>query len=286
MSAVPPFDSVKFKETTRKQWDSAADAWDRWGSFLESWLGPATEAMMDMAEIKAGSRVLDVAAGAGGQTLAVARRVGVTGSVVATDISPGILERAAENAKKAGFDNVQTKVVDGEEMDFQEGSFDAAISRVGLIYFPDQQRALKAILQALRSGGKFATITYSTPENNPFFSVPVGIIRSRANLPPPVPGQPGPFSLGADGVLQSVLSQAGFKDVQVIQISSPVQMQTAAECTRFERESFGALHQMLSGLGDEEKKAAWDEIEAQLGAFQGPSGFEAPCELLVGCGTK
>jgi ubiquinone/menaquinone biosynthesis C-methylase UbiE len=286
MSSVPPFDPVKFKETTRKQWDSAADAWDRWSSFLESWLGPATEAMLDMAEIKSGSRVLDVAAGAGGQTLAAARRVGAAGSVVATDISPGILDRAAHNAKEGGFANVQTEVVDGEEMNFQEGSFDAAISRVGLIYFPDQQRALKAILRALRPGGKFATVTYSTPEKNGFFSVPIGIIRRRVNLPPPAPGQPGPFSLGADGVLQDTLSQAGFRDVRVVKVSSPIRMQTAAECTRFERESFGALHQMLSSLEDEGKNAAWTEIEVQLGAFQQEKGFEAPCELLVGCGTK
>ena len=76
------------------------------------------------------------------------------------------------------------------------------ISRVGLIYFPDRQAALAGMRRALKSGGRVAAIVYSTADRNGFFSIPVGIIRRRANLPPPLPGQPGPFSLGAPGVLE------------------------------------------------------------------------------------
>ena len=63
-------------------------------------------------------------------------------------------------------------------------------------------------------------------------------------------------------------------------------MPSAAECVRFERESFGALHQMLSGLDDAERNAAWEEIEQELRRFEGPGGFEGPCELIVGSGVK
>src|SRR5688500_20377088 len=87
----PTFDAAKFKETTRTQWESAAEAWDRWGPFIGRWLGAATEAMLDMAAVGPGARVVDVAAGAGEQTLAAARRVGPRGHVLATDISPAIL---------------------------------------------------------------------------------------------------------------------------------------------------------------------------------------------------
>ena len=92
------FDPVIYKETTRKQWQDAAEAWDRWGDVIERWLGPATDVMLDMAGIREGSRVLDVAAGAGGQSLAAARRVGRGGSVLATDISPNLLDFAAQRA--------------------------------------------------------------------------------------------------------------------------------------------------------------------------------------------
>jgi len=284
---APRFDPVKYKETTREQWQEAAEAWHRWGPTLEEWLGQATEIMLDMAGVGPGSRVLDVAAGAGGQTIAAARRVGPDGFVLATDISSKILVFAAESARQASLANVETRVMDGESLEgLEEGSFDAAISRVGLIYFPDQQKALAGMGRALKPGGKIAAVVYSTPESNKFFSIPVSVIRRRAQLPPPLPGQPGPFSLGNPGVLEEAYERAGFRDAQTNFIPAPLRMVSAAECVRFERESFGALHQMLSGLDDAQREAAWAEIEQELRKFEGPDGFQGPCELVVGSGVK
>src|SRR5260370_4893691 len=89
------FDPINYKKTTRDQWQTAAEAWNRWGPVIDQWLGATTEIMLEMANIHAGSSVLDVAAGSGGQTLATARRVGPSGSVLATDISSNILEFSA-----------------------------------------------------------------------------------------------------------------------------------------------------------------------------------------------
>lgn len=286
-TAAASFDPEKFRATTRTQWEAAAEAWDRWSPLLARWLGPATDAMVDAAGVGPGARVLDIAAGAGEQTLVAARRAGATGYVLATDISPGILRYARAAAEKAGLANVETRELDGERHDqLPAGSFDAAISRVGLIYFPDQQRALAGIRHALRPGGRFAAVVYSTPDQNPFFALPVGIIRRRAQLPPPLPGQPGPFSLGGEGVLQRTLEQAGFRDVQVRKVDSPLRLPTAAECVRFERESFGALLQMMSGMDDAERAATWEEIESTLARFETGEGFVGPCEMLVGSGTR
>ena len=285
--ATPAFDPDKFRQVTRAQWESAAEAWDRWGPLVGRWLGAATETMLDMARVGPGSRVLDVAAGAGEQTLTAARRVGPAGRVLATDISPTILQYAAAAARREGLAQVETLELDGERHDtLPEGSFDAAISRVGLIYFPDQQRALAGIRHALRPGGRFAAVTYSTPDRNAFFALPVGIIRRRAKLPPPLPGQPGPFSQGADGVLAKSLEQAGFRDVEVRQVPSPVCLPSAAECVRFERESFGALHQMMAAMSDAEREATWQEIAETLARFETAEGFVGPCEMLVGAGTR
>lgn len=285
MSATA-FDPAKYKETTRQQWQTAAKAWNDWGPTLRQWLGPATEMMLDMAGVKLGSRVLDVAAGAGDQTLQTAARVGATGSVLATDISSNILELAARNAREAGYRNVETKVVDGENLDVPEGSFDVGISRVGLIYFPDQQRALTGMKRALKLHGRVAAIVYSTADRNQFFSLPISIIRRRANLPPPAPGQPGPFSLGGPGVLEEAYRTAGFRDVQVKVVPAPLRMSSAAECVRFEKESFGALHQMLGGLDEAGREAAWGEIDTAMRQFEGSNGFEGPCEVIVAVAVK
>ncbi|MDP9435459.1 MAG: class I SAM-dependent methyltransferase [Actinomycetota bacterium] len=281
------FDAVQYKTTTRQQWEDAAEAWHRWGPTLETWLGESTERMLDVAGVTTGTSVLDVAAGAGGQTLTVARRVGADGRVVATDISPTILTYAAKQAAEAGLTNVETVEADGEQLgDLADGRFDAAISRLGLIYLPDQAGALAGIRAALRPGGRMSAVVYSTADRNGFFAGPVSVIRRRAGLPAPGPGLPGPFSLGSPGVLEQALTAAGFRDVTVEAVDAPLRLPSAAECLRFERESFGALHQMLAGVPDDEREDVWAEVEDALRQYETADGFVGPCELLVAGGSR
>jgi SAM-dependent methyltransferase len=259
------FDPAKYKNTTREQWEAAAEPWHRWGSLLTSWLGPATETMFDMADIGEGSHVLDVAAGAGDQTVQAATRVGPSGRVLATDLSPTILDFAKQRAVAEGHHHVETRELDGERLHtLEECTFDAVISRVGMIYFPDQQKALAGMKHTLKDSGKVAAMVYSTADRNGFFSIPVSIIRRRAELPPPLPGQPGPFSLGGEGVLVEAFEKAGFRNIESRVIDAPLKVKSATECLAFEQESFGALHQMLGGLSEQEKSEAWDEIETEL----------------------
>ncbi len=274
------FDSGAYKETTREQWQDAAAAWHRWDPVFDRWLGEATQRMLDLAQVGEGTRVLDIAAGSGGQSLAAARRGAV---VLATDISSNILDEAVAAAQAAGL-TISTRVVDGESLDVDPASFDAAISRLGLMYLPDKLGALATARDALRPGGRYAAIVFSEPERNRFFSVPISIIRRNAELPPPAPGLPGPFSATNLGEL---LEGAGFQDVQVQRVEAPLQLASAAECTRLERESFGALHQMLAGLDEAAREQTWSEIEVALREFEEVGGgFTGPCELLVGAGTK
>jgi ubiquinone/menaquinone biosynthesis C-methylase UbiE len=284
--STPQFDPVKYKVTTHAQWQTAAEAWFRWSPTLSQWLGKATDTMLDMAGITNGYHVLDIAAGAGEQSITTAKKVGPLGHVLATDISSNILEYAKQLAQDAGVANIETSIMDGENLTLEDGTFDAVISRVGLIYFPDQQKALKEMLRVLRPGGKVAAIVYSTPEKNKFFSIPVSIIRARAKLPPPLAGQPGPFSLGGEGVIEKAFTQAGFINVQSKLVDSPLKLSSARECVQFEKESFGALHQMMSNLSDSERISVWDEIEKELQKFESEEGFLGPCEMVVAVGEK
>ena len=129
-------------------------------------------------------------------------------------------------------------------------------------------------------------MTYSTAATNGFFSLPVSIIRDRAKLPPPAAGQPGPFSLADPAVLERDLTQAGFHDVVVETINAPVRLPSAADCVRFERESFGALHQMLGTLDNDEQADVWNEIEQALSQYNTADGFVGPCELVIAGATR
>jgi SAM-dependent methyltransferase len=280
------FDPVGYKHSTRDQWQAAAAAWRRWQPVIDSWLREGTDLMLDLAEVQAGARVLDVAAGAGGQSFAAAQRVGPKGEVLATDIAENLVRYLEQDAAAAGLTQVRATVMDGEDLRVPPGGFDAVICRLGLIYLPDRNAAFAGMREALRPGGRLGAIVYSTPEANRFFSVPVSIIRRAAQLPPPLPGQPGPFSLGTPDVLRHELEAAGFVGVDVRVLPAPLQLASAEECVRFERESFGALHQMLAELGADAQAVVWQEITDALTEFEGPDGFVAPCELLVVAAAK
>jgi SAM-dependent methyltransferase len=284
--AMTIFDATAFKKTTHTQWNAVATRWNAWGPLLDSWLGPASEILLDMAHVTSGGRVLHVAGGSGQEALQSARRVGPSGYVETTDISEALTLLATANFEAAGVRNAVARVADGEELTVTGHPFDAVLSRVGLIYFPDQLGAVKRQAAALRLGGYVGAIVYATAEECRFFSDPVGVIRRHAGLPPPAPGQPGPFSLGGPGRIEELFDAAGLTDVQVCKVNAPVVLPSALECLRFEQESFGALHQMLGQLDVAAKARAWDEVGEKLSAFEAGGQFEGPCKMIVAVGRR
>jgi ubiquinone/menaquinone biosynthesis C-methylase UbiE len=244
--------------------------------------------MLELAHIGPGSRVLDVAGGAGEPALSAAARVGPSGYVLSTDISANLVRLASQNARGQGLaaEHFEARVMDGEHLALPDVGFDAVLSRLGLIYFPDRPRALAEIHRVLKPGGRVVLASFTTPQANPFFAIPIAIIRRRAQLSPPPPGGPGPFSLGSGEVLEDAYRRAGFRDVELRVIPAPLRFPAAAECLRFEQECFGALHEMLAGVSAAERTAAWEEIGQEFARLAGPGGFESAAELLVGAATK
>src|SRR5204862_3943161 len=129
--------------------------------------------------------------------------------------------------------NVATRPMDAESLDLEDDSLDAVISRLGLMFFPNLPKALSETRRVLVPEGRVAAIVYSTADKNGFFSRPVSIVRRHAKLGPPLPGQPGPFSLGGPGVIEEALVRAGFRDVKAERGAAPLRMKYAADCLRF-----------------------------------------------------
>jgi ubiquinone/menaquinone biosynthesis C-methylase UbiE len=282
----PPFDAAKYKNAQREQWNKDGAAWRRWNPTLDRWYGEVTRQMLDLARIQPGQRILDIAAGAGEPAVSAAERVGPGGYVLATDISEGIVELALQVARERGLKQVETRAMDGEKLDLPDASFDAVLCRLGLMYMPHPVTALSEWRRALRAGGRVAVVVFSTPDRNSWGAVPASIIRRGARLPPPVPGQPGPFSLGDPGVLEGVFRQAGFTHPEVRAVPVPSRMASAAEYVRVAREAFGAFNAMMAHLSPQERESVWNEVEGAMRSFESPGGFEVPGECLVGAGTK
>jgi ubiquinone/menaquinone biosynthesis C-methylase UbiE len=282
----PSFDAAKYKNAQREQWNKDGAAWRRWNPTLDFWYGEVTRQMLELARIQPGQRILDIAAGAGEPAVSAAERVGPSGYVLATDISEGIVELALQVARERGLKQVDTRAMDGEKLDLPDASFDAVLCRLGLMYMPHPVAALREWRRALRTGGRVAVVVYSTPDRNSWGAMPAFIIRRRAQLPPPVPGQPGPFSLGGPGVLEGVFSQAGFANPEVRAVPVPHRMTSATEYVRLAREAFGAFNAMMAHLSPRERESVWNEVEGAMSSFELPGGFEAPGECLVGAATK
>jgi SAM-dependent methyltransferase len=287
MNSAPSFDPVSFKAATRAQWDKSAKGWHDQSPRIREWLRESTEAMLEMADVKPGARVIDVAAGAGDQTLDIARRVGPTGSVLATDLSPLILNLAKDNARLAGYSNVETQVADGESLNAVEASYDAAICRLGLMFFPDPGRGLREIFRALKPGGRACTMVFSTPDKNPCIATLVSTALKHAGLPPRDPYQPGGLlSLGKPGLIDELFRQAGFSGVATTKVAAPFRLPSVKDFLDFVRTSAGPILQILARLDDAARDAAWGEIEAKLSAFDTATGWEGPNELLLTVGRR
>ena len=270
----------------RTQWEGAAPGWARWEETVATWMAPVTETMLTMGGVDVGARVLDLASGAGSQTLRAARRVGAQGHVVASDIADTMLHHVRENARAAGLTNVTTLAGAAEDLYVAAESFDAVICRLGLMLFVDPAKALVAMRRALRPGGKVAVVVFTTPAANAFMAHPMQILLRHAGKTPPAPGQPGIFSLGVPGVTERLFVDSGFVGVEQRTLALPLRMPSATQALAMMQEAFGAYRAVVSDRPEAVRVAPWAEVAETLKTFETPTGFVAPAEVLVAAGVK
>ena len=274
------------KVEVRNRWEDAAPGWAKWEGIIATWAEPATTAMLDMAGVASGSKVLDLACGAGSQTLSAARRAGRQGHVVASDISERMLEQTRRNARIAGLGNVSTLCGAAEELEVAPGSFDAVICRLGFMLFAEPTKALVAVRKALKPGGKVAVVVFTTPAANPARAKATQILLRHAGKAPPPAGRPGMFSLGALGTIERLLTESGFIGVERRQMNLPLRMRSAADALQMIQEAFAASRAIVSDCSEAVRAAAWAEVAEMLKTFESDKGFVTPGGLLVAAGTK
>ncbi|MBV9935448.1 MAG: methyltransferase domain-containing protein [Actinobacteria bacterium] len=197
-----------------RAWSAVAPAWDAHVDYIDDHSGESTAAMIARLGLRAGDRVLELAAGPGGLAATWSGLVGAAGRVVVSDIAPGMVEVARQRAKS--FANVEVAVVDAAAIQFPDGSFDAVASRMGLMFVPDPAVALGEIHRVLAGRGRFGALVWGAIEHNSWMTC-VGMAAMAAGIakggPPVGPG--GMFSLGDPEHLARLATEAGFDDVTV-----------------------------------------------------------------------
>lgn len=275
-------------DAAARAWDQAAEGWSTSTPIVHAWLRQATAAMLSEARLRPGARVLDLAAGAGDQTKDIALAVGPTGDVLATDISPKILDFARGRIEAAGLTHVRFAVADAEQPVHAEAPFDAVVCRLGLMFCMNPAAALAAAFKALRPGGRFVALVFGDPANNPCITTMMKVARKHRRLSGSVSpyAEGGLFSLAAPGRLASLLTAAGYVELAVESLAAPFEFPDAAAYVAFIRSSGSPIIEVLAPLDAKAKESAWREMEEALQQFRGDQGWLGPNELLLGSATR
>jgi ubiquinone/menaquinone biosynthesis C-methylase UbiE len=273
--------------TTALAWDDAAHGWDQHSALIGQWLHAATTDMLDAADIVPGAKVLDLAAGAGDQTRAIAHRVGPHGEVLATDISPGILDLAVRNLRAAGYHQVRALTADMQALDLNGAQFDAAVCRLGLMFCHDPLRALQAVHAALAPSARFSGLVFSAPAANPCITITMQTAQRHAGAGAADPFAPGALlSLGRPGLLPALLQDAGFECIDVQPIAVPFHTPRVEDYVAFVRSAGSPVRELLKPLDTAMREHAWADITQQLNQFSTPHGWAGPNELLLFSAAK
>ncbi len=266
-------DPARFRAAQHRNWDSAAVGWMEWSEFNDRADRHISERLVQLAGVRPGSRVLDVAAGYGEPALTAARKAGPEGRVVATDISAEMLGFARERAAAAGLGNLEFVEADASSLDFPPASFDAAVSRWGIIFEPDAEAAAARIRGFLEPGARIAIASWGEPDEVPFLSIPMKTTRERLGVPPPPPGTPGPLSRPTPEALGGLLEGGGFAEVEVERDEVVFEFDSPAHFTAYVRAISAPIRSMIEQHAGEAQEEAWDAITqaaADLGGGSGP----------------
>lgn len=220
---------------------------------------PVSERMLDLAQLRPGMRVLDVASGMGEPSLRAAHRVGPSGFVLGTDLVDGMLEVARDTARAQGLSNIEFRAADAETLELPEQSFDVATVRWGLMTMPRPERALERIWRALRPSGLLVFSCWGGPEQVEYASLPRRTMARFRPLPPVEPDAPGVFRFADPEQLRPMLTRSGFAMEHVESMHIPV-MEAAdgAEVVRWIRGFGGPVAKLAQELPLEEQQA-WEE---------------------------
>jgi SAM-dependent methyltransferase len=255
--AIDPGD---FREAQHRSWDSASVGWKEWSEFNESAWGHIGERLVELAGVRSGSRVLDVGAGYGEPALTAARKAGPEGHVVATDISAEMLAFARERAAAAGLGNVELVQSDASSLDFPSASFDAAVSRWGIIFEPDAEAAAGRVRGFLEPGARMAIASWGEPDQVPFLSIPMRTTMERLDVPPPPAGTPGPLSRPTPAAIGGLLEGGGFSNVAVEQDDVTFEFDSPEHFTTYVRAVAAPIRALIEQHAGDAQEEAWDAI--------------------------
>jgi SAM-dependent methyltransferase len=253
-------------------WDWAAAGWRRWWRNFEQGAQCVNERLVELAGVVAGMRVLDVACGIGEPAMTAARTVGAAGRVLGVDLAGQMLAIARERAAAAALDQVEFLQGDAATLALEPRSFDAALSRWGLMLMFDPVAVAARVLDVLRPGSMFAVAVWSGPEEAPFLALPRRVLMRQGLAAPLDPDAPGPYRLAGPGQLAGVLMTSGYQEVESSDLRTTLSFESAAEYVTFVCQMSSSTARLLAELPEDRRERFLSGLAEEAAAFLGPRG--------------
>jgi ubiquinone/menaquinone biosynthesis C-methylase UbiE len=257
--------------------------WDRAVSYYQTYwqeqLRTAHERVLLAADLRPGQQVIDIACGTGMVTIPAATEVGPDGHVLATDISPKMVDDTARRARQAGLTNVEVRRCDAEQLD-AAGPFDVALCSLGLMYVPSPAAAMSEMCRVLRSGGVAVVATWGARRNCGWAEVfPIVDARVSSDVCPMF------FALGTGDGLADLVTRAEFTDVEQVRLR--VDLVYADESAALGAAFLGGpVALAYSRFDDATKASAHDDYLASIAPYREGTGYRVPGEFVIASGRR
>ncbi|MBI3633211.1 MAG: class I SAM-dependent methyltransferase [Candidatus Vogelbacteria bacterium] len=271
----------------KQSWDKFSGGWKKWDLFIQNWMGPVGKAIIDKASLKQGDRVIDSATGTGEPGLSAAKYVGSEGAVAGTDVSEEMVRIAQENAKAQGITNYSAVVAATSALPFNDNSFDAAISRFGVIFAPDVSADIKELMRVVKSGGKISVGAWAEPIKNQWATIIPKIFQEITKTTPSSANAPGVFRCSQPDSLPTIMAEAGLRDVNKIEVTGEFIADSLQQYWDIMLDIAAPIVGALSKVDESVRREVYKKtLEVLHSNFMKGERVVIPWSAWVVCGTK
>jgi len=253
-----------------------AAGWERTREEREKIAAPVTDWLVRELGAMSGDTVLELAAGQGDVGFEIAPGLGESGRLISSDFSPAMAEVARRRSAELGLTNVEHRIMDAERIELADDSADGVLCRWGYMLMPDPSAALAETRRVLRSGGRLAFSVWSSGARNPWISVAGRILVAHGYMPPSAPGEPGMFALADEELLNRLVENAGFPNVQMEDVVVHNEYPSVDEYVRRSSETGGMFARAWAEAPAEEQERMKDEFCEAFAPFAVDGGYRVP----------